>query len=196
MKKIIIGTLTILTISAAVPAHATETYFGSGLGKQCFDAVSIGHASHTDLKLCTKALQSGTLTRGSLPATYVNRGIIFMRMEQYTDAINDYERALELAPDLAEAKVNMGAALIGLRRYASAITFLESGLEENPLSPHVAYYNLGIVHEMMGDYQRARGHYASAAALAPEWSPALRKLELMPDAVVDQETTGELGANG
>lgn len=180
MKRLLAKTAMILTAIAASPANANQTYFGSGLGKQCYDAVAIGHASHTDLKLCTKAIESGTLTMGNLPATYVNRGIILMRMERFNDAIKDYERALKMAPDLAEAKVNMGAALIGLRRYASAIAILEEGLKNDPLSPHVAYYNLGIVHEMIGDYKSARGHYTQALSLAPEWSPAKRKLDLMP----------------
>ena len=103
-----------------------------------------------------------------------------MRLEKYDNAIEDYNRALKLAPDLAEAKINMGAALIGLRRYASAIDYLEKGLSEEPLRPHVAYYNLGIAHEMIGDYKSAHRHYSAAVGIAPEWSPALRKLEQMP----------------
>ncbi|MEO0412095.1 MAG: tetratricopeptide repeat protein [Pseudomonadota bacterium] len=162
------------------PASASSTFLGNGMGKACFDAVRLGTTSNKDLQLCTDALVSGTLTGKDLPATYVNRGIILMRMERYKDALSDYERALDYNPALAEAKINMGAALIGLRRYASAIGYLESGLEEGPISPHIAHYNLGIAHEQIGDYQNARAHYASAVSVAPEWSPALRKLESLP----------------
>lgn len=173
-------TAMIAAASFAAPASATSTYIGSSLGKECFDAVSLGGTSHGDLRICDNAIQSGTLTGKDLPATYVNRGIIFMRMEQYSKAIDNYERALELNPDLAEAKINMGAALIGLRRYASAINYLEEGLASDTFSAHVAYYNLGIAHERLGDYVGARGHYLSATNIVPEWPPALRKLESLP----------------
>jgi tetratricopeptide (TPR) repeat protein len=164
----------------AWPALATSTYIGSSLGKECFEAVSLGTTSHGDLRVCDNAIQSGTLTSKDLSATYVNRGIILMRMEQYTKAVKDYERALDINPDLAEAKINMGAALIGLRRYASAIAYLEQGLASETFSAHVAYYNLGIAHERLGDYKGARGYYLSATDIVPEWPPALRKLESLP----------------
>lgn len=166
--------------AVSAPASANRTYLGNGLGKACFDAVRLGSTSSKDLQLCTDALNSGTLTGKDLTATYVNRGIILMRMERYKESLEDYERALDYDPGLAEAKINMGAALIGLRRYASAIGYLETGLKEGSVSDHIAHYNLGIAHEQIGDYQNARAHYASAVDVAPEWSPALRKLESLP----------------
>ncbi|MEM7569835.1 MAG: tetratricopeptide repeat protein [Pseudomonadota bacterium] len=168
-----------LTLTSTA-AEANRTLLGDGLGKACFDAVNLGGTSRADLKLCTDAIESGSLTGADLPATYVNRGIILMRMQRYKDALDDYERALGYRPDLAEAKINMGAALIGLRRFNSAIEYLRDGLEGEPVAPHVAYYNLGIAHEMMGDYISAREHYASAAEAAPEWPLAIRKLESLP----------------
>lgn len=181
MKAILASALLVSSSVLAAPyALASTTYIGSSLGKQCFEAVSFGDTSHGDLKTCTKALESGTLAGKDLPATYVNRGILLMRMERFTKAIEDYERALELNPELAEAKINMGAALIGLRRYASAIDFLEDSLASQPMSSHVAYYNLGIAHERLGDYQGARGFYRSAIDVAPDWRPALNKLESLP----------------
>lgn len=174
------GMALLAAIGIAWPAMATSTYIGSSLGKECFDAVSLGATSHGDLRICDNAIQSGTLTGKDLSATYVNRGIILMRMEKYTQAIENYERALDLNPDLAEAKINMGAALIGLRRYASAIDYLEQGLASETFSAHVAYYNLGIAHERLGDYKGARGYYLSATDIVPEWPPALRKLESLP----------------
>ncbi|MEM1019502.1 MAG: tetratricopeptide repeat protein [Sphingomonadales bacterium] len=185
---VILAIASVLSITHT--ASANRTYFGEGLGKACFDAVELGSSARKDLDLCSQALTSGTLTGKNVPATYVNRGIIFMRMERYKDAIADYEQALDIDPALAEAKINMGAALIGLRRYASAIAYLEEGLTETPISPHVAYYNLGIAHELIGDFQSARAHYSSALEIAPEWTPALRKLEsLSPaDAVTTQDS--------
>lgn len=183
MKKIMAFFLIASTAIFARPAAASTTYLGSSLGKACFDVVNglaLSGPSKSDLKTCTKAIESGTLSGSDLPATHVNRGIVLMRMERYRDAISDYERALDIDPTLAEAKVNMGAALIGLRRYGTAINMIKDGIALDPISPHVAYYNLGLAHELLGDLRNARAHYVTAAGIAPEWSLALRKLESLP----------------
>jgi len=180
----------IAVMSFVTTAQATSTYLGTGPGKQCYDAVTLRYATSAAIKTCSAAIESGTLIGNNLPATYVNRGILYMRLEKYKAAIADYKFALRHNPQLAEAKVNMGAALIGMRRYDSAIAVLKEGLAEDPISPHVAYYNLGIAYEMLGDDNAAWSFYNSAAQIAPQWSPALRKLADIPP----PEDVGELSS--
>lgn len=164
----------------APSAHASASIFGSGLGKECYDETVLGASSRRTVDLCTKAIESGTLVASDLPATYVNRGIILMRMKDFNAAIADYKRALSYIPNLAEAQVNMGAALIGLGQYGAAIEQIELSLKNELMTPHIAYYNLGLAHEIMAGRAAGQPYFLKAIELAPEWAPALRKLSAAP----------------
>ena len=84
------------------------------------------------------------------------QGVVMLHARQFEHAMTAFHRVLELAPDLPEAHVNMGFALIGLERYAAARDFFESAtaLRANQVN---AYYGLAVALEGMKDLPGAIG---------------------------------------
>lgn len=84
------------------------------------------------------------------------QGVVMLHARQYDPAIASFHRVLELAPDMPEAHVNMGFALLGLSRFDAARDFFESATElrRNQIN---AYYGLALALEGLGDFPGAAG---------------------------------------
>lgn len=95
------------------------------------------------------------------------QGVIMLHAKRYDDAITAFHRVLLLNPDLTEANVNMGFALIGLERYKAARDFFEAAIELRKDQIN-AYYGLALALTGTNDVAGAIGamrtyrHLASA----------------------------------
>jgi tetratricopeptide (TPR) repeat protein len=88
----------------------------------------------------------------------------------YAGAIEEYERALAIDPNLSEGYYYLGRALSALGRREEALTALESAAELQPPSfPH-RYLLWGEVHVARGEWTAALAALGRAATLAP-WDP-------------------------
>jgi tetratricopeptide (TPR) repeat protein len=81
---------------------------------------------------------------------------LMLHAKQYEHAVTALHRVLELAPRLPEAHVNMGFALLGLKRHAAARDFFESATVLRPEQAN-AYYGAALAHEALGDADLAIG---------------------------------------
>lgn len=88
-----------------------------------------------------------------------------MQAERYQQALNLWHKALLLAPDIPEIKVNMGFSLYELGEYAPARDAFISAMEQNAYQAN-AYYGLAITSEKMGDLEGALGAMRSYIHLA------------------------------
>jgi len=157
---------TALLIGAPVQAWGTA----KRLGPACFDAAQQDRPSPRGIALCSRALGSRKLLPHDRAATLVNRGILFGRDRNFAAAIADYDAALAVDPDLAEAHINKGIALNALGGHAeAAIAELTQGLALHPANAAIAYYARGIADEMAGAVRDAYADYNQAARLAPDW---------------------------
>ena len=84
------------------------------------------------------------------------QAVVMLHARQYEHAVTALHRALEISPEIPEAHVNMGFALLGLQRHAAARDFFQSALELRPRQLN-AYYGLAVAHERLGDAAAARG---------------------------------------
>lgn len=162
-------------------AQNVTMFGGNSLAKECFDysqtAAVTGTASRSDLETCTKAIFHGELKRRDLVATYVNRGIIYMAMEDYQSAAKDYNKALQMADDVGEAYVNRGNLWFLANRYTEAIADYDKSLEFGIEKPHVAFLNRGMAHESLGNLGEALSDYRSALDKVEGWPAAQKRLE-------------------
>ena len=88
-----------------------------------------------------------------------------MRQGNYRQALDGWHRALLLAPEIPEIKVNMGFTLYELGEYATARDAFISAMEQNAYQSN-AYYGLAIASEKMGDLEGALGAMRSYIHLA------------------------------
>jgi tetratricopeptide (TPR) repeat protein len=77
-----------------------------------------------------------------------------------------YERAIELDPEHADARVNLGRLLHEDRAPAAAEVQYRAALESDP-DHDVAWFNLGVALEDLGRLQEAAEAYRKAIALDP-----------------------------
>jgi hypothetical protein len=108
--------------------------------------------------------------------TRFQQGVMMLHAKQYDHALTAFHRVLQLAPEMPEAYVNMGFALLGLQRYKEARDFFESAtmLRRNQVN---AYYGLAVALEGMGDLEGALGAMQAYAHLAKDNDPFRIKAE-------------------
>lgn len=162
--------LIVLTASSAAAAG-----FGDR-GRACYAAAEHGASANQGLKVCSAALRDPRLSVRDRGATLVNRGIIAFRANRLAAAIADYDAALELVPDLAEAAINKGIALVEAGRNAEAVATLTDVLSQAPAPPALAYYTRAMANEALGATRAAYDDYRAAAALAPDWAEPVDQL--------------------
>jgi tetratricopeptide (TPR) repeat protein len=169
--KLLLGGVALACVTLVpVPAEAAVKVLGSGFGRLCYEYAKAGRASDHGIETCNRALTERALTSSDRAATLVNRGILHMHAKELDLALATYEEALKVNPDLAEAYVNKGVALVNLGRDADAVAAINRGLELNTTRPEIAYYTRGVANEMLGNVRAAYNDYRQAAALKPEWA--------------------------
>lgn len=87
------------------------------------------------------------------------------------DAVEAFNKSIELNPRLAVVYYNRGVAYHVLGNYQQAIKDLDMAIELNPLFS-VAYSNRGIAHGELGNYQQAVKDFNKAIELNPRLAVA------------------------
>ncbi len=104
------------------------------------------------------------------------QGVAMLNNKHYEQALKEFHRVLELAPDMPEAHVNAGFALAGLGRYAIARDFFDGALALRKDQIN-AYYGLAEALEGLNDLPGALGAMRTYLHLAPANDPYRRKAE-------------------
>jgi len=155
---------------------AAVLVLGSGDPGLCSHAAMNPGATAGGLHACDAALKDPDLSSHDRAATFVNRGVLRLRGAAYDRAVEDFNSALRINPQLGEALVNRGAARIGQHRYADALRDLERGADLGASEPEKAWFNRGLAHEGLGDLPAAYRAYQRAAALKPGWDAPQKEL--------------------
>ncbi len=179
--------MSIAAIAALFTASASAQVFviGSGLGGDCFQKTkNTYHSFRSAEETCTRALREETMTRANRAATYVNRGVLRMREGLYSEAIDDYQKALDIQSELGAAYLNRGAAHIYQKQFSDALQDLNRAIELQSEDLFAAYYNRAIAKENTGDVPGAYMDFQKALELKPNWQLAekqLSRFRLTPD---------------
>ena len=91
------------------------------------------YAANGQLDKAMKDHNEAVLLTPGMGKIYVNRGNVFHQIHEYTKALEDYDKALELAnvaPDIVH--YNRSLTLIRLKRWDDARAALETALAINP----------------------------------------------------------------
>ena len=81
-------------------------------------------------------------------------------------AVDEFKKALELAPNSARERLNYGLALLRAAKTADAITELQKVQQQDPSIPHT-WFNLGIAYKKDSQYDKAIVQFEQMVKLAP-----------------------------
>lgn len=158
-------------------AHAAVTVLGNGLAHTCYAAAEFGGGNPEDgIKACSDAVEQMALPVRDRAATFVNRGILYSRVGEPNLAIADYNKCIAMKPDLGEAYVDRGAALIMLTRYDEAVQDIDKGIAMGANRPEIAYYDRGIAEDALGNVRAAYEFFKKATELQPDFTLASSEL--------------------
>jgi Tfp pilus assembly protein PilF len=87
------------------------------------------------------------------------------------EAIAGYKKVLELQPGLYEAQLNLGIVLVGQKRAAEALPYLDAAAGQKPKEPRPRLY-LSLALLETGDFEKAGQSYQAALELDPKSAPA------------------------
>jgi len=154
----------------AAPAHALTFVAVGGNASACFYNASNEVNTLDAVGVCTTALSVERLSARDRAATHVNRGILYLRLGSMDRAMQDFDEAVSLYPELAEGHINRGAAYLRQENWRAAVDAISEGLRHDPENPAQAYYNRAVAYEEMGQLRQAYEDYRRAAELAPTWN--------------------------
>ncbi len=165
---------TLLIVAAAMTlmaggSAASVTVFGSDSATQCSKAALAGQSDITAETFCTRALDEDSLNSWDRAGTFVNRGVMKLRRADYKSSRADFDAALALVPDMAEAWVNRGAMWVGERQYQTAVDDLNRAIQLGVKEPEKAYFDRALAYEGLDNEKAAYFDYQKALELKPDW---------------------------
>lgn len=157
-------------LSIAFPAAAGITVIGSSSARICYEAAEKDTwPSSEDMQRCNDALMEA-LSYHDEVATYVNRGILHYRLGSIAASLRDFDRAIALDPDQAEAYLNKASALYKGGQVQAALPLFSVALEKKTKRPELAYYGRAVAHEDLGEVALAYHDYRRASEANPHWT--------------------------
>lgn len=128
-------------------------------------------ASH----LAAKQAQEATKGKAEVDVRF-KQGVAMLHAKQYEHALTAFHRVLQLAPEMPEAHVNAGYALLGMGQPKLARDFFDgaTNLRPNQLN---AYFGLAEALTALGDYFGAMQAMETYVHLAPQDDPFRRKAQ-------------------
>jgi len=182
--RILAATAVVMSaLLVATGAQAAVSVLGGGPAEMCFQAADTGLSPFDTIMYCNQAL-AGTLTDEDRAATYINRGVLKLAMNDADSAARDFLAGLKIDDKLGEGYIDLGATQITHKRFAEAIANINKGLALGTKQPQVAYYDRAMADEALGNLQGAYDDYRKALAIQPDF--ALASNELKRFKVVDK----------
>ncbi len=108
------------------------------------------------------------------------------KLKQYREAIQDYDKVIELNPEDAEAYNNRGIAKADLKQYQEAIQDYDKAIELNPEYAD-AYNNRGATKVTLEQYREAIQDYDKALELNPGFSDAIHNRAVAQTLLLTQD---------
>jgi tetratricopeptide (TPR) repeat protein len=129
MKRILFAAILSLSLIVCL----TSSAWAGGLDDaQAGLAALKGRNYDEAIRLSTKAIESGELSREDLSSTYSLRGLAWAEKRDFDKAIADYTKAIEIDPKDAVAYYNRGLAWANKGDYDKANADMTKAIEIDP----------------------------------------------------------------
>lgn len=157
-------------LAARTRGASAQNVFGAPHANACAAAASSGRATEAAIDDCSEALSSEGLSKQNKALIYINRGAMYLRLNNGDAALADFDAALMINPKSPEAHLNRGAALVMVKKPGLAVGAITTALQLGVRDPHKAYFNRGAARESLGDIRGAFEDYSTALAIKPDWA--------------------------
>ena len=170
-----------IALFAAAPSYAQSLMeTGQPVREDCFRAAQGAQSlSQRGLRVgiaaCNAAL-TGDLAQEARAGTLVNRGLLQAAAHNDEAAVADFNLALARDPNLTQAYMGRGLAMLRAARYDDARADFTHAIDLRTADLHIAYFNRGEAQEAAGNLVAAYHDYRKAQELAPDFKPASLEL--------------------
>jgi tetratricopeptide (TPR) repeat protein len=106
------------------------------------------------------------------------RGLYFMKRNNLSEALKQFQMAVELDPKFMDARMNVGLTTLGFRKYDTSKEQFSKVLEQQPKN-YDAVIGLGIALRGLGDFDGAETAYKKAKDLDGKRGEALFNLGVL-----------------
>jgi tetratricopeptide (TPR) repeat protein/S1-C subfamily serine protease len=100
-------------------------------------------------------------------AFYNNRGATYASLKNYPKAIADYDRAIAINPEFAEAYIGRSGTYYFLKNYPKVVADCDRAIAINPRLSD-AFINRGLTHYDLMEYPKALADYNKAISINPK----------------------------
>ena len=107
--------------------------------------------------------------RGLLTILHISRAHVNERIENYSLALEDYNKVIELTPDYPGHYLDRGLTMFALERYEEAVADYDKFIHQNA-NEMLAYHNRGLAKDRLGQYKEAISDYNEAIRLDPDYA--------------------------
>ena len=101
------------------------------------------------------------------PSAYNNLGQAYLYAEGYAEAVANFKKVIEMAPNIAEGYINLTTAYLRQNLPTEARTSCLQALQTFPKTA-LLHYNLACAYALEGESQRAVDSLTQAVSLSPE----------------------------
>ncbi len=133
--------------------------------------------SEMDQEIKEKLLSLGYISPCS-DNSFNNRGLALMAKGDFDEAIEQFQKALEINPSFTAAMVNLGMARMQKGETDEAIAIFQEVLEHNPENIEVENM-IGNVYMNIKEYRLAERHFRNALLIEPAYTDAINSLGIL-----------------
>lgn len=128
----------------------------------------------TGVKYYTRAIELGNTDKGAMAARYYMRGKAHNNLKDYSAALADLNKALELKPDYLSPHWDIAAVWYNQEKYKQALEAYTKclGLYKDTASLRSLYYWRGETYRAIKDYKNAAKDYNMSLKLDPGYGAA------------------------
>ena len=160
LVPLVVGGFVVFAIAIGCGSNDAEKYYNQGK-EYSFD---LGD-QHNAITSYGKALESNP-DEWLLTNIYLNRGIAYYELEDYEEAIEDFNRSIDVDPNYALAFNIRAMAYNQVERWGEALTDLDKAIELDPSSA-LYYKNRGSLYHQFGYFDSAITNYDKALQISP-----------------------------
>jgi adenylate cyclase len=108
----------------------------------------------------------------TVPETHEVLGEVYLWRKEHQRAVNEFQKAISIAPNDANFLAGLGAALTWSGEYEQGLDFIEKAIRLNPVHPAFYSWYKGHAHYLMRQNEKAVEMFERAFYLNPNWWPS------------------------